>query len=108
MSEIYGVFQSLENCRIVTLILAVLFCLAWIQWITDNAEKENRKVAGFAWVQCFFAGFVAFLSGVLVFGGLFFPENAESLLDLLRIRPFLDNLSQFVQHLLLSLIKLLI
>lgn len=105
MMTLYSIIASPDYAELLTLIMVVLVCVGYISFIMGNAKNLNKDLTGFETVLVYTLGILAFVSGATVFGKLFFPANAESLLELLYLKEPLKSLTQNFQILLLTALR---
>jgi len=105
MMTLYSIIASPENAELLTLIMVVLICAGYISFVLSNAKKLDKDLSSFETVLVYTLGILAFVSGATVFGKLFFPANAESLLELLYLKEPLKSLTQSFQLILLTALK---
>jgi len=105
MMTLYSIIASPDYAELLTLIMVVLVCAGYISFVLSNAKKLDKDLSGFETILIYTLGILAFVSGATVFGKLFFPANAESLLELLYLKEPLKSLTQSVQVILLTALK---
>jgi len=107
MNDLIIIVHNFDNCRIIALVISCVVSLGIAAWIWSTAKHANLPLSTFQWAQIYFFALISFLSGVLVLGLLIVPKNAESLLDVLRIKGFVESYSRQVQGALIYIVNLL-
>ncbi len=105
MMTLYSIIAAPDYAELLTLIMVILICAGYVSFVLSNAKKLDKDLTGFETVLVYTLGILAFVSGGTVFGKLFFPDNAESLLELLYLKEPLKSLTQTVQIILLTALK---
>lgn len=108
MLELYGIVANIDNAEIITLLGIILFCALCMAHLWKIAGLTGRRFTTVEWIRIYFYSILIFLSGVVTFAKLFFPENAEKLLEILHLNRLLQYIATKVQILLLSIIRLML
>lgn len=105
MSDLYRIFVEFNNALLLTLVIICLASLSWISWIYGLAKQLNRRLTPFQWGQVYLAGGMCFCCGALFLGYLMYPQNAEALTELIRVKAPLGYLAKKVQAFMLMIIR---
>lgn len=105
MLELYKMFSIFENARILTLFIISLCFLGWFYWIWQAGKEAGSEITRSQWIQFYVSGLCLFLSTSMSFGLIFAPQNTESLIQLLQVKPIVTSLSENIQKVVLGLIR---
>ena len=108
MHELYRVIADPDNGEMLTLIFFGLIFLAYLLFKRDVIDKQLLTPTGFDKAQMYASAAIAFFCGIILFGKIFVPKNAEDLLSILGLSDFLKNLTLNFQAIVLGLLGLLL
>ncbi|HOI91123.1 MAG TPA: hypothetical protein PLK28_11485 [Candidatus Rifleibacterium sp.] len=107
MMTLYSIVATPDYAELLTLTMVILVCVGYISFLYGNAQRLGNDLSGFETTLVYLLGTLVFVSGTTIFGKLFFPANAESLLNLLYLKEPLNSLTQHFQIFLLTVLKML-
>ena len=107
MMTLYSIVATPDYAELLTLTMVILVCVGYISFLYGNAQRLGNDLSGFETALVYLLGTLVFVSGTTIFGKLFFPANAESLLNLLYLKEPLNSLTQHFQIFLLTVLKML-
>ncbi|HNS08948.1 MAG TPA: hypothetical protein PKN29_04560 [Candidatus Ozemobacteraceae bacterium] len=105
MMTLYSIVATPDYAEFLTLIMVILVCTGYISFMYGNAQRLGNDLSGFETMLVYVLGTLIFVSGTTIFGKLFFPANAESLLNLLYLKEPLNSLTLNFQIFLLTVLK---
>ncbi|HOY68679.1 MAG TPA: hypothetical protein PLP29_17510 [Candidatus Ozemobacteraceae bacterium] len=105
MSELYQICMDQAVAQFITLAIVGLFSGAWIYRIWSNAHLSNTPLTFIENVQVAILGPTTLIVGMIMFGYIAFPKNAEAIMDILGLKQPLDQATLLVQRGLLWMIR---
>ena len=108
MITLYGIIAVRENAEILTMLSISLLCIVYIYHLWRISGLTGKRFTTWEWVKIYFFSIIIFLCGSCSFAKMFFPDNADALLDLLHLSGILEAFTIPYQTLLLKIIRLLI
>ncbi len=85
MHNLYRLISDQGMAEILTLISFGLVCLAYLSFVWGNSKKLNTELTTYDWAQIYFFGLLVFLTGTVLLGKLIVPDNADNLLQMLKL-----------------------
>lgn len=107
MAELYRAFADVSNAQIFALLVIGLVFLGMLSWVWSTSKTAGVEVTHGQWAQIYIFGLGVFLCGVLIFGLLVTPNNAENLINILYLDRPLAIVTKEIQRVVLYLIRLL-
>lgn len=107
MASLYALFADQSNGEFFTIMFLGLIFLAVVLYKNDVIEKRHLRPTGFDKALIYASGFIALFCGILLFGKLLFPDNVDTLLQLLGLRDALKSATLSFQSVVLGILGLL-
>lgn len=108
MAELYKLFADQSSAETLMFLFAGLLFLAVALYKYDIMKRLSLRPTGFDKALIYITGGIALFCGFLVFGKLIFPDNVESLLEVLGLKNSMRSLTFSFQEVVLSIIGLLL
>ena len=107
MYELFGIFSSVENAQMITLLVLGVLGLIWSGFVWENAKSMHKHVTMPQWIQIYGSAGVTLFCGMILLGMFIAPENADALLDLLYLRDPLLWITHHIQSVVLWMLRVL-
>ncbi|OGK10003.1 MAG: hypothetical protein A2W80_12215 [Candidatus Riflebacteria bacterium GWC2_50_8] len=108
MASLYAIIADQSNGEFLTILFLGLIFLAVVLYKYDIIEKRQLRPTGLDKALIYSSAGIALFCGILLFGKLLFPDNVDSLLQLLGLRDALKSATLSFQTLVLGVMSLLI
>ncbi|HNW35177.1 MAG TPA: hypothetical protein PKM25_09620 [Candidatus Ozemobacteraceae bacterium] len=107
MVEIYKILMDQAVAQFVTLAIFGLITCGWVYRLWSNAQLAHVKLTPSENIQLCVFGAGALIIGIILFGYIAFPSNADSLMEALNMKHLLQFATHYVQRGLLWVVRLM-
>jgi len=107
MAELYKLCADPSTAETLTILFFGLLFLAVAVYKHDIIKRLNLRPSGFDKGLIYASAGISLFCGILLFGKLFFPDNVESLLQLLGLKDFVRSAAFTIQSVILAILGLL-